>query len=100
MKSVVIALSTAAALMAGQSVAADGKAIYESTCKVCHDQGVAGAPRMGDKAGWAPRIKTGEAAMIQSVVKGKGAMSAKAGNAALSDADIKASVQYMISSNK
>ncbi len=100
MKSVVIALSTAAALMAGQAFAADGKAIYESTCKVCHDQGVAGAPKMGDKAAWAPRIKTGEAAMIQSVAKGKGAMPAKAGNAALSEADLKASVQYMVSSNK
>ncbi len=100
MKSVVIALSTAAALMAGQAFAADGKAIYESTCKVCHDQGVAGAPKMGDKAAWAPRIKAGEAAMIQSVTKGKGAMPAKAGNAALSEADVKASVQYMVSSNK
>ncbi len=55
---------------------------------------------MGDKGAWAPRIKTGEAALIQSVTKGKGAMPAKAGNAALSEADLKASVQYMISANK
>ncbi|MBI5910836.1 MAG: cytochrome c5 family protein [Betaproteobacteria bacterium] len=100
MKSVVLALSAATALMAGQTFAADGKAIYESTCKVCHGQGVAGAPKMGDKGAWAPRIKSGEAAMIQSVAKGKGAMPAKAGNAALSDADIKASVQYMIGASK
>ncbi|TAK67059.1 MAG: cytochrome c5 family protein [Betaproteobacteria bacterium] len=99
MQFVVIALS-AAALMAGQTFAADGKAIYESTCKVCHDQGVAGAPRTGDNAAWASRIKTGEAALIQSVTKGKGAMPAKAGNAALSDADIKASVQFMTSASK
>lgn len=100
MKFVLAALSAAVALLAGQAFAADGKAIYESACKVCHDQGVAGAPKMGDKGTWAPRIKTGEAAMIQAVIKGKGTMPAKAGNAALSDSDIKASVQYMISFNK
>jgi cytochrome c5 len=100
MKTVVIALSAAAALAGGQAFAADGKAVYESACKVCHDQGVAGAPKMGDKVAWAPRIKTGEASLIQSVTKGKGTMPAKAGNAALSDGDLKASVQYMISSNK
>ena len=100
MKRVAIALSAAATLMATQAFAADGKAIYESTCKVCHDQGIAGAPKMGDKTAWGPRIKTGEAALIQAVTKGKGTMPAKAGNAKLSDDDIKSSVQYMISANK
>jgi cytochrome c5 len=100
MKAVVIAVSAAAALMAGSAFAADGKAIYEATCKACHDQGVAGAPKTGDKTAWAPRIKAGEAALIQSVTKGKGAMPPKAGNAALTDADIKAAVQYQISINK
>jgi cytochrome c5 len=99
MKAVVIAVSAAAALMAG-SAFADGKKIYETTCIACHKDGVAGAPKMGDKAAWAPRIKTGEAALIASVTKGKGAMPPKAGNAALTDADIKAAVQYMIAQNK
>lgn len=100
MKYIAIAIFSAATLTATQGFAADGKAIYESTCKVCHDQGVAGAPKMGDKAAWAPRIKSGEAALIQAVIKGKGVMPAKAGNAALSDEDLKTSVQYMISANK
>ena len=99
MKAVVIALSAAAALMAGQAFA-DGKATYEGTCKACHDQGVAGAPKFGDKAAWAPRIKTGEKALIEAVTKGKNAMPAKGGNAALSDADIKAAVDFMVKAAK
>lgn len=99
MKYFAIAISAAAALVSFQTFA-DGKSVYEGTCKVCHDQGIGGAPKMGDKAAWAPRLKTGEAALIQSVIKGKGAMPPKAGNANLSDNDVKDSVQFMISSNK
>ncbi len=99
MKAVAIVVS-ALALVAGSAHAADGKAIYDKTCVVCHKDGVAGAPKFGDKAAWAPRIKTGEAALIASVTKGKGAMPPKAGNAALTDAEIKAAVQFMIKSNK
>ena len=99
MKAVAIVVS-ALALVAGSAQASDGKAIYEKTCVVCHKDGVAGAPKFGDKAAWAPRIKTGEAALIASVTKGKGAMPPKAGNAALTDAEIKAAVQFMIKSNK
>ena len=77
-----------------------GEAVYQAQCTACHTSGAAGAPKLGDTAAWATRIKTGEAAMILSVTNGKGAMPAKAGNAALSDADVKASVQYMVSSSK
>lgn len=88
------------ALVAGPVYAADGKAVYNTACKACHDSGVAGAPKMGDKAAWASRIKAGEKAMIASVTKGKGAMPPKGGNASLTDADIKAVVKYMLSANK
>jgi len=76
---------------------ADGKKIYESTCVACHAAGVAGAPKAGDKGAWAPRLKTGMDALYASVLKGKGAMPAKGGNAALADADVRAAVDYLAS---
>lgn len=83
----------AAPVVAGK---ADGKKIYDSACAVCHAAGVAGAPKAGDKAAWAPRLKSGVNALYASGLKGKGAMMpAKGGNAALSDADVKAAVDYL-----
>ena len=75
--------------------AAKGKSIYDASCAACHGAGVAGAPKPGDKAAWAPRLKSGTDAMVASVIKGKGAMPPKGGNAALADADIKAAVDYL-----
>ena len=65
----------------------------------CHAAGVAGAPKLGDKAAWAPRIQTGTDALYASAIKGKGAMPPKGGSAA-SDADIHAAVDYMVSAAK
>jgi cytochrome c5 len=79
---------------------ADGKGIYDKVCFACHQQSVAGSPKLGDKEAWAPRIKTGTGAMVQSVVKGKGAMPPKAGNPSLSDAEIRAAVEFMVSQSK
>lgn len=93
-----------AALLAGSLVAsqanAGGKETYEGSCAACHGAGVAGAPKFGDKAVWAPRIATGAPALHASALKGKGIMPAKGGNAALSDADVIAAVDYMISQVK
>ena len=63
----------------------------------CHGTGVAGAPKFGDKAAWAPRIKQGKDALHASALKGKGAMPPKGGNASLSDDAVKAAVDYMVS---
>jgi cytochrome c5 len=82
------------------SAAGSGKATYEAVCHVCHGAGVAGAPKFGDKAAWAPRIKTGLEALHASALKGKGAMPAKGGNPALSDADVQAAVDYMVAAAK
>jgi cytochrome c5 len=79
---------------------ASGKATFDSVCAVCHMSGVAGAPKYGDKAAWAPRAKTGKAALYASALKGKGAMPAKGGNASLSDEAVKAAVDYMLSAVK
>lgn len=88
----------AAAPAAGGKV--DGKSTYDSACAACHSAGVAGAPKTGDKAGWAPRVKTGNAALYASAIKGKGAMPAKGGNAALSDDAVKAAVDHMLAQVK
>src|SRR5450759_5139195 len=76
---------------------ADGKKIFESTCVACHGAGIAGAPKAGDKAAWAPRLKAGMDALYASALKGKGAMPPKGGNNALADADVKAAVDYIAS---
>jgi cytochrome c5 len=92
--------ATASAAPAGQAAAVDGKKVYDSTCTACHTAGVAGAPKPGDKAAWAPRMKQGMDALMQSVLKGKGAMPPKGGNASLSDADVRAAVEFMVSQSK
>ena len=76
-----------------------GEAVYKQACMACHAAGVAGSPKFGDKAAWAPRIATGIDALTASVIKGKGAMPPKGGSAA-SDADIRSSVEYMVSAAK
>jgi len=95
-----IAAVSGLALASGFAAAADGKAVYDKVCTVCHAAGVAGAPKFGDKAAWAPRVATGKDALFQSVVKGKGAMPPKAGNADLKDDEIKAAIDYMVAAAK
>lgn len=82
------------------AVAADGKprsgeAIYNTICKACHDAGVAGAPKTGDKAAWAPRLATGQAALLKSVINGKNAMPPRAGDSSLSDDELKSAVEFL-----
>ena len=77
-----------------------GEEIVKSTCATCHQAGVAGAPKIGDKAAWAPRIKQGLQALVQSALKGKGAMPPKGGNASLSDAEVRAAIEFMVSQAK
>jgi cytochrome c5 len=80
--------------------AADGKAVYDKTCVACHASGVANAPKLGDKAAWAPRVATGKPALLASVKNGKGAMPPKAGVADLKDDDIQAAIDFMLAAVK
>lgn len=94
------AAAAAAAPTASTTVAAGaGETVYKQACAVCHVAGVAGAPKHGDKAAWAPRVASGLDALTASVIKGKGAMPPKGGSAA-PDAEIKAAVQYMLDAVK
>jgi cytochrome c5 len=93
------ALAPAAAPAAGTAPAAAAPPLYAQICQACHVAGVAGAPKLGDKAAWAPRIAQGIDAMTATVINGKGAMPPKGGSTA-SDAELKAVVTYMASVSK
>lgn len=84
---------------AGKVSADAGKKLYDTACAACHTPGVAGAPKLGDKAGWAPRLKKGEETLYASAIKGIGAMPPKGGSSA-PDEEVKAAVDYMIGSVK
>ena len=56
-----------------------GEEVFKAQCTACHTSGAAGAPKIGDAAAWAPRIKTGYEALLNSALKGKGAMGAQGG---------------------
>jgi cytochrome c5 len=88
------------AAKAAPAAGAAGKSTYDTVCAACHTPGVAGAPKLGDKAAWAPRVKTGKPALYNSALKGKGAMPPKGGNAALADDAIKAAVDYLVAAAK
>jgi len=79
---------------------APGKQVYEKSCQACHATGAAGAPKLGDKEAWAPRIATGMDALLANSIKGKGVMPPKGGCASCSDDDIKAAVEYLVSQSK
>jgi len=80
--------------------AGGGKATYDAVCAACHGTGVAGAPKLGDKVAWAPRLKQGVDAMHASAMKGKGAMPPKGGNLTLPDAEVNAAVDYLLAAVK
>ncbi|HSS46079.1 MAG TPA: c-type cytochrome [Burkholderiales bacterium] len=86
--------------VAANVVAVNGKAVFETNCAVCHVPGAANAPKFGDKAAWAPRIKTGIGSLYRSALNGKNVMPPKGGNAALTDAEVKAAVDYIVSQSK
>ena len=81
----------------------NGKELFEQVCSACHGQGIAGAPKAGDKAAWAPRIAEGNATLYQHALNGYqggpggGVMPPKGGRTDLPDALIKQGVDYMVS---
>nr|WP_035059215.1 c-type cytochrome [Andreprevotia chitinilytica] len=79
--------------------ATKGKEVWEGTCQACHATGAAGAPKIGNKADWAPRLKDGADAAIAIGMKGLNAMPPKGGYTG-SDAEFKAAALYMIGQSK
>lgn len=78
----------------------DGATIYNTVCGACHNTGAAGAPKVDDKGAWAPRVAQGKDALYKSALNGKNAMPPKGGAADLSDAEIKATVDFILTKVK
>jgi cytochrome c5 len=95
-----LASAASAAPVAVAAQKFDGPGLYKTYCSACHAAGVAGAPKYGDKAAWAPRIAKGVDALVQSVLNGKNAMPPKGGVAAASAADLKQAVEYITAAAK
>ncbi|MBI5107663.1 MAG: cytochrome c5 family protein [Rhodocyclales bacterium] len=71
-----------------------GEQIYKSICAACHDSGAANAPKLGDKAAWAPRIKLGLDGLVKSAIAGKNAMPPKGGSDA-NDVELARTIVYL-----
>lgn len=77
-----------------------GEEIYNTKCSVCHAAGIAGAPKFGDAAAWAPRAEKGIDALLATALTGINAMPPKGTCMDCSDAELKASIQYMLDNAK
>jgi len=90
--------------LAVPSPSRDGQQVYQASCVACHGAGIASAPKVEDKGQWAKRIAKGVETLHASAVNGMqtsaGVMPAKGGNPALSDAEVKAAVDYMVARSK
>ncbi len=100
-----MAAATAAASASSTPQAAyggttDGKQIFDHLCGSCHQSGIAGAPKVGDKADWAARQAEGEETLVTHAIDGytgkTGVMPARGGNPALTDEQVKAAVDWML----
>jgi len=72
-----------------------GKAIVEAQCVKCHGTGVGGAPKIGDRADWTPRVTQGLDVVVRSAIHGHGAMPPRGGMADLTDGEIRSAIVYM-----
>jgi cytochrome c5 len=93
-----------AAAAAPAALSADaGKKVFDTTCVACHGAGIAGAPKVGDKAAWAPRVKQGTPVLYTHAIQGfqgKAGMMPPKGGAAVSDDEVKAAVDFMVAAAK
>lgn len=75
----------------------EGRDAYAQNCAMCHSTGVGGAPKVGSSDDWRPRLVSGPSGLLISVLRGKGGMPPKGGNASLSKTDANAALEYMLS---
>lgn len=103
MKAVKTILVAGTMLFAAGTALADGEAVYNSGCSACHAAGIAGAPKLGDKAAWANRVTKDKETLYSNVINGfqgeTGVMPPKGGFMNLSDDDVKSAVDFMIESS-
>lgn len=89
-----LALLTAAAQ--AEPTAPGGEAIYRASCAPCHDQGVSGAPRIGDRKAWRARIAEGKRMQVRMAIKGIRKMPPRGGNPKLTDEEMERAVVYLL----
>ena len=91
------AAAPAEAAAPAPAAAATGEvpALYKKSCAMCHGTGAGGAPKVGDKDAWAPRIATGMDELMKVAINGRGGMPARGGTKA-SDDELKTVVEYMV----
>ena len=96
--------STTTQVASTTEAAVDGQKVYQSACIACHGAGVAGAPMVGNASVWADRIAAGNDSLYANAINGfvgsSGVMPAKGGNTTLSDAEVKAAVDHMVSQSQ
>ena len=94
----------AATETAATETTVDGRKVYQASCVACHGAGIAGAPMVGNAAAWVSRIEAGADSLYTNAINGfqgsSGVMPGKGGNAALSDDEVKAAVDYMVSQSQ
>ena len=98
------AAASASASVAATPASVTGKRIYGKYCALCHADGVAGAPKPGDKAQWSERTARGQNLLYQRAIEGfkgvRGSMPARGGASHLTDDEVRAAVDYMASPSR
>jgi cytochrome c5 len=84
----------------GAAAVRSGEAVYNSNCSACHASGAAGAPKLGDKAEWAPRLAQGTPTLVQHALQGFKGMPAKGACTNCSEAEIKSAVEHLAAKSK
>ena len=104
MKKLMVAASALMVFAAANVQADEGQKTFQAACFACHGTGAAGAPKLGDKAAWKPRIAQGMGTLIDHALKGykgkTGFMPAKGGRSDLSDDAVKAAIKYMVEQSR
>lgn len=88
-----VSASAAAPVAAGPR---SGKDVYGSSCMACHSTGVAGAPKVGDKAAWSARASKGVDGLLKTAISGLNAMPPKGTCATCSDDELKGAIEFML----
>jgi len=89
-----VAQVSIAAASGGAGVERTGEQLYQAACMACHATGAAGAPKLGDNAAWAPRLKQGLSGLLKSALNGKNAMPPKGGSDA-TETELAHAIVYM-----
>lgn len=90
-----VAVVEVAVAGAGDQAGKSGEEVVKATCAMCHAAGLMNAPKIGDKAGWEPRIAQGYDTLVKNALNGIRSMPARGGNAALTDGEVASAVKHM-----